>query len=316
MKKTLITGAAGQIGTELTAYLRNIHGADNVIATDICKPSDTLQQSGPYEHLDVTDKPAVFKVVREQNVGVIYHLAAILSAVGETKPHAAWNVNMNGSYNMLEAGRKEKCTIFIPSSIAAFGPDTPKNNTPQDTLQRPTSMYGVTKVAGEILCDYYFQRFQVDVRGVRYPGLISYEAPPGGGTTDYAVEIFYEAIQNKKYTCFLGPDTRLDMMYMSDALKAAVDLMNADPAKLNHRNAFNITAFSFTPEELATEIKKHIPEFEIQYEVDPCRQSIADSWPSHMDDSAAREEWNWSPEYTFEAMVKDMLEKLQKKLHK
>jgi nucleoside-diphosphate-sugar epimerase len=296
-------------------YLRDKFGNDNVIATGHrTKPSEKLKNSGPFEFITVTDHEQVEDIVKKYDIGTIYHLAAVLSAVGESKPQICWDVNMNGLYYVLEVAREHNIAVFVPSSIAAFGPETPKDDTPQDTIQRATSMYGVTKVAGELLADYYFKRFNVDTRGVRYPGIISYETLPGGGTTDYAVEIFYEAIKNKKYTCFLQEDAKLDMMYMPDALKAAVDLMEADPSKLKHRNAFNLCAFNFTPKELGEKIKKHIPEFELTYEVDPVRQGIADSWPNSMDDSSAREEWGWSPDYDLDAMVKDMIEKLGEKL--
>jgi nucleoside-diphosphate-sugar epimerase len=317
MKKILVTGAVGQIGSELTMYLREKHGNENVVAIGHrTKPSEKLLNSGAFEFIKIEDINEVENVIKKYNIGTIYHLAAILSAIGEKNPQLAWNVNINGLYNILEVSREYKCSLFVPSSIGAFGPSTPADNTPQDTIQRPTSMYGVTKVAGELLCDYYYTRFNVDTRGVRYPGLISYETLPGGGTTDYSVEIFYEAIKNKKYTCFLKHDTMLDMMYMPDAIKGCVDLMEADPTKLKHRNAFNLTAVNFTPEQIAAEIKKHIPEFQIDYDVDPIRQAIADSWPNHMDDSAAREEWGWNPKYDLELMTKDMLEKLEIKLKK
>jgi len=315
MKRVLVTGAVGQIGSELTMYLREKYGGDNVVGAGHRKqPSEKLRNSGPFEFIEVTDIQQVKKVVEKYDIGIIYHLAAILSAVGEKNPQLAWTVNINGLYNVLEVAREYKCAVFTPSSIGAFGPSTPKDNTPQDTIQRPNTIYGVTKVAGELLCDYYWTRFGVDARGVRYPGLISYETPPGGGTTDYAVEIFYEAIKHKKYTCFLKSDTMLDMMYMSDAIKGAIDLMEADGSKLKHRNAFNLTAMHFTPDELANEIKKHISDFEIDYDIDPIRQAIADSWPNYMDDSAAREEWGWMPEYGLEEMTKDMIEKLSEKL--
>ena len=317
MRKILITGAVGQIGSDLTMYLREKHGNENVVAAGHrTKPSEKLLNSGAFEFIKIEDINEVENVIKKYNIGTIYHLAAILSAIGEKNPQLAWDVNINGLYNMLEVSREYKCSLFVPSSIGAFGPSTPADNTPQDTIQRPTSMYGVTKVAGELLCDYYYTRFNVDTRGVRYPGLISYETLPGGGTTDYSVEIFYEAIKNKKYTCFLKHDTMLDMMYMPDAIKGCVDLMEADPAKLKHRNAFNLTATNFTPEQIAAEIKKHIPEFQMDYDVDPIRQAIADSWPNHMDDSAAREEWGWNPKYDLELMTKDMLEKLEIKLKK
>ncbi|MCD6329533.1 MAG: L-threonine 3-dehydrogenase [Candidatus Cloacimonetes bacterium] len=315
MKNILVTGAVGQIGSELTMELRKRFGNDNVVAGfHRTKPGDILKNSGPCEMVDCTNFEQVKDVVKKYNIDTIYHLAAILSAVAEAKPNLAWNVNINALYNVLEVAREHGCAVFTPSSIGAFGESTPLDNTPQDTIQRPSTMYGVTKVAGELLCDYYFKRFGVDTRGVRYPGIISNETLPGGGTTDYAVEIYYEAIKNKKYTCNLGKGTFLDMMYMPDAIKAAIDLMEADPAKLKHRNAFNVTAMSFDPEMIAASIKKIIPEFELEYDVDPVRQAIANSWPNSMDDSAAREEWGWKPEYDLEAMTKDMLDVLSKKI--
>jgi len=317
MQKVLVTGAVGQIGSELTMYLRAQYGNDNVVAAGHrTKPSEKLKNSGPFEFINVGKMEDVDGIVKKYDIGTIYHLGAVLSAVGESKPQLCWDVNMNGLYNVMEAAREYKCAVFVPSSIAAFGPETPTDNTPQDTIQRANSMYGVTKVAGELLADYYYKRFDVDTRGVRYPGIISYETLPGGGTTDYAVEIFYEAIKKKSYTCFLKEDTMLDMMYMPDALKAAYDLMEADPSRLKHRNAFNLTAFNFTPAELAQKIKNYIPDFEMKYDVDPVRQGIADSWPNHMDDSCAKEEWGWLPAYDLDAMVKDMLEKLTVKLGK
>ncbi|MEJ2084662.1 MAG: NAD-dependent epimerase/dehydratase family protein, partial [Acidobacteriota bacterium] len=246
----------------------------------------------------------------------IYHLAALLSAVAEEKPQVAWDINMGGLYRVLEVARQSRCSVFFPSSIGAFGPSTPKQGTPQDTIQRPSTIYGVTKVSGELLCDYYHLRFGVDTRGVRFPGLISYRTAPGGGTTDYAVEIFYEAIRHRRYTCFLSADTCLDMMYMPDAIEAAIGVMEADPSNLRHRNAFNVTAMNFTPAELADSIREHIAEFEIDYAVDPVRQAIADSWPDAIDDHAARAEWGWSPKYDLPQMTRDMLEKLAPKLRR
>jgi len=315
VKKILVTGASGQIGSELVLALRERYGNEDVIAAGHkTKPSESLLNSGPFEFIDCTDINAIVEVVRKHKADTIYHLAAMLSAVAEAKPQQAWNVNMNGLYNVLEVAREYNCAVFTPSSIGAFGPATPRNNTPQDTIQRPTTMYGVTKVAGELLCDYYYRKFGVDTRGVRWPGIISYVTPPGGGTTDYAVEIYYEAIKQRRYTCFLKAGTYLDMMYMPDALKAAIDIMEADPNRLKHRNAFNVTAMSFAPENIADEIKKHIPDFVMDYDVDPVRQAIADSWPNCMDDSAAREEWGWSPRYGLASMTQDMLEKLSQRL--
>jgi nucleoside-diphosphate-sugar epimerase len=316
MKKILITGALGQIGTELTMYLRGQYGNDNVIISDVSKRGDeSLFESGPFEILNVNDAEKLIEICKKYNINQIIHLAALLSANAEKNPQLAYNINMNGTYNVLEAARELGIAVFTPSSIAAFGPSTPADKTPQDTIQRPTTMYGVTKVAGELLCDYYHRRFGVDTRGVRFPGLISYAALPGGGTTDYAVHIFYEAIKNKKYASYIAAGTYMDMMYMPDALKAIHDLMEANPDKLEHRNAFNITAMSFDPEELATSIRKYIPSLVLDYDVDPIRQAIANSWPRSLDDSVARAEWGWSPKYDLDMMTKDMLEKLRIKLN-
>ena len=311
MTRYLVTGALGQIGSELVALLRKSHGPDAVVATDIRQHSGS---EGPFELLDVTDASRVSELLHKHQVTHVVHLAAMLSATGEAKPQLAWHVNMGGLLAILEGAREHGAAVFTPSSIAAFGPSTPTFDTPQQTIQRPTSIYGVTKVAGELLCDYYFTKFGVDTRGVRFPGLISYATPPGGGTTDYAVEIFEHAILSGTYTCFLKPDTRLDMMYMPDALDAVVQLINADPSRLIHRNAFNVTAMSFTPAELANAIQQVMPSFSIAYDVDPVRQQIADSWPDRMDDSAARAEWDWNPRFTLEAMVADMLEQTEKRL--
>ena len=314
MKKVLVTGACGQIGSELTLILRQQYGGDNVLATGHrTEPNAELRDSGPFEFIDVTKRETVEAVIKKYNIDTIYHMAAILSAVGEQKPQLAWNVNINGLYNILEIAREyELVRVFCPSSIAAFGPETPRYNTPQETVLLPKTMYGVTKVAGELLCDYYFERFGVDVRGVRYPGIISSETPPGGGTTDYAVHIFYEAVKHKRYTCFVREDTVLPMMYMPDCIKGTIDLMEADLSRLKHHADFNLAAMSFSAGELADEIKKHIPEFTVEYEPD-YRQAIADSWPCSLDDSAAREEWDWQPAYALASMTADMLEKLGKR---
>ena len=315
MKRILVTGALGQIGSELVPALRRKYGSDNVVASDIrVIRLEQIGDDGPFEVLDCTRLRELLEVVRRYDIDTGFHLAALLSAVAEEKPQVAWDVNMGGLYRVLEVARQTRCAVFFPSSIGAFGPGTPKDLAPQDTVQRPNTMYGVTKVSGELLCDYYHQRFGVDTRGVRFPGLISYGAPPGGGTTDYAVEIFYSAIQHQSYTCFLGRDTCLDMMYMPDAVRATIGVMEAESTNLEHRNAFNVAAMNFTPERLAEEIRGHIPEFTIDYQVDPVRQSIADSWPNSLDDSAARQEWGWAPEYDIETMTLEMLEKLRVKL--
>lgn len=315
MKKILVTGATGQVGVELTQALRAKYGAENVIATGYNRRSAAESaQDYPYFHLDVRDASTLQQAIADFQCDTIFHLAALLSSVAETKPLEAWDINMNGLLNVLEVARIHRCAIFFPSSIAAFGTETPGFNTPQDTIQRPKSLYGITKVTGELLCDYYFQHFGVDARGLRYPGLISHKALPGGGTTDYAVDIFYAAVKDRHYDCFLRDDTQLDMMYMPDAVTAAIKLMAVDGASLKHRNAFNVTAMSFTPAQLAAEIQKHIPDFCISYHIDPIRQAIADSWPKHMDDSAARSEWGWQPKFDMAAMVEDMLAQLTAKL--
>lgn len=314
MKRVLVTGALGQIGTELVVKMRDIYGVDNIIASNrSAQENHILTQSGPFELLDVTDAKRIHEVARKFNVDTIIHMAALLSATAESNPLRAWEINMGGLINALEVARELKCKFFTPSSIGAFGPSSPRDNTPQDTIQRPTTMYGVNKVAGELLCDYYFFKFGVDSRGVRFPGLISYAQPPGGGTTDYAVHIYYEALRNKRYTSYINKGTYMDMMYMPDALNAIIDLMEADPSRLKHRNAFNVTAMSFDPEEIAAEIKKHIPEFTIDYNVDPMRQAIADSWPNSIDPTAAREEWGFKAEYDLSKMTVDMLAKLKEK---
>jgi nucleoside-diphosphate-sugar epimerase len=313
MKGILVTGAAGQIGSELVPALREAHGRDAVVASDVRALEGELSE-GPALALDCRDARAVDEAVSTYGVRVVYHLAALLSATAERDPQRAYAVNMGTLYNVLEAARAHGCAVFTPSSIAAFGPTTPGDPAPQDTIQRPTTMYGVTKVAGELLCDYYHARWGVDTRGVRYPGLISYVSPPGGGTTDYAVHIFYEALRVRHYTCFLASDTQLDMMYMPDAIRAAMELMDTDGARLEHRNAFNITAMQLTPARLAEGIRRFIPDLDVAYDVDPVRQAIADSWPKRLDDSAARREWGWAPGYGEEEMVADMLVKLSSRL--
>lgn len=314
MGRILITGALGQIGSELSLQLKKLHGEENVVLSDIRFRQQDSQSTGHFEISDCTNMRSLADIVHRYDIKIIYHLASILSAAAEEKPQFAWNLNMGCLYNVLEIARENKLSVFVPSSIAAFGPDTPQDKTPQDTIQRPNTIYGISKAAGELLCDYYYNRFGVDVRGVRYPGLISYKTLPGGGTTDYAVEIYYEAVKHKKYYCYLKADTQLDMMYMPDAIKAAIELMQADPGKLKHRNAFNITAMSVNPEDIAAEIRKHIPEFCVDYRVDMLKQKIADSWPNSLDDSAAREEWGWKPDYDLAAMSADMIRKLSEKL--
>ena len=314
MKRILITGALGQIGSELTLKLRGIYGADQVIATDIKKNDSEAAESGPFETVDVTDLKQMMEAAQKYKVDTIMHLAALLSATAEAKPVFAWNLNMGGLMNALETARELKAQFFTPSSIGAFGPSTPKQNTPQDTIMRPTTMYGVNKAAGELLADYYYHKFGVDTRGLRFPGLISHVALPGGGTTDYAVEIYYQAVKNGKYTSYIDKGTFMDMMYMPDALHAIIDLMEADSSRLKHRNAFNVTAMSFAPEDIAASIAKYIPGFEMSYMVDPERQRIAESWPDSIDASAAKEEWGFKYEYDLDKMSQDMIEKLREKL--
>jgi nucleoside-diphosphate-sugar epimerase len=314
MKRILVTGAAGQIGAELVPALRAVYGSDAVLATDVRTTSGGAEQSGPFRVLDCLAAEAIADAVSAHRADTIYHLAALLSASAEKSPQLAYAVNMGTLVNVLEVAREHGCAVFTPSSIGAFGPSTPREPAPQDTIQRPTTMYGVTKVAGELLCDYYFTRFGVDTRGLRFPGLISYVAPPGGGTTDYAVDIFYHALQHGRYTCFLSADTQLDMMYMPDGVRAAIEIMEADAARLEHRNAFNVAAMQLTPAVLADAIRAELPSFEIDYDVDPVRQRIADSWPRRIDDSAARLEWDWRPQYGLHEMTRDMLSQLRTKL--
>ncbi len=312
---TLITGALGQIGAELTVKLRSMYSSDSIIASDVKDDGRRdLIESGPFYKVDCRDGEKIHEIIKKHRIKRIYHLAALLSATAEENPQLAWDINIHSLLTVLEIARIEGCSVFTPSSIGAFGPGAPKDFTPQDTIQRPTSMYGVTKVAGELLCDYYYHKYEVDTRGVRYPGIISNVIYPGGGTTDYAVHIYYEAVKRKKYTCFLRGDTNLDMIYMPDALKAAFEIMEANPEKLRHRNAFNITAMSFCPEEQAGYIRKHIPEFEIDYDIDPVRQALANSWPNSLEDYAARVEWGWEPDYNLDSMTKDMLTILKSKI--
>ncbi|MBK7212491.1 MAG: NAD-dependent epimerase/dehydratase family protein [Bacteroidales bacterium] len=314
MKNILVIGAVGQIGSELTLKLRKIYGNSQVVAGYFRpEPTGELLNSGPAEYVDVTDAQQIATLVKKYSIDTIFNLAAILSAVGETKPLMAWQIGVGGLMNCLEVAREFNCALFTPSSIGAFGVGTPLENTPQDTIQRPQTMYGITKVTGELLSDYYFKKYGVDTRSVRYPGIISNVTLPGGGTTDYAVEIYYEAVKTGKYTCPLGAGTFLDMMYMPDALDAAIHLMEADPSKLIHRNSFNVTAMSFDPEKIAAEIRKQIPEFVMDYNVDPMKQGIANSWPNSMDDSCARNEWGWSPNWDLEKMTSDMLRAIREK---
>lgn len=315
MNRVLVTGALGQIGSELTEELRKRYGRDNVVASDIrSDESSPLVTGGTWIELDVTDAEAVEKAIIENRIDSIFHMAAILSATGEHYPQLCWKVNMDGTLNILEAARKNDLTrIIIPSSIAAFGPETPRTNTPQETILRPRTIYGVTKVSGELLCDYYVQKYNLDVRGLRYPGIISSETLPGGGTTDYAVDIYYKAIEEGRYTCFVKKDTMLPMMYMPDCIKATLDLAEADLENLVHHSDFNVGALSVTAGNIADSIRKHIPGFKVDYEPD-YRQEIADTWPTGVDDSAAREEWGWKADWDLDSMTEDMLEKLRGKL--
>ena len=315
MKNILIIGSTGQIGSELTMHLRGIYGNEHVVAGYIpgAEPKGELLESGPSALADVIKADSIAQAVKKYNIDTIYNLAALLSAVAERKPLLAWDIQMNGLLNILEVAREKGCAVFTPSSIGSFGPETPHVDTPQDTIQRPRSMYGVTKVATELLSDYYFHKYGVDTRAVRFPGLISNVTLPGGGTTDYAVEIYYAAVKGEEFVCPIAAGTFMDMMYMPDALKAAVDLMEADPSKLIHRNAFNIAAMSFDPEILRKKIQEYYPDFRMRYEVDPVRQAIADSWPDKMDDSCARAEWGWVPTYGLDEMTRDMIASLKKK---
>lgn len=317
MDKILIVGAVGQIGSELTMALRKIYGNDNVIAsTRKTPPSDVVKNSGPFEFFDIVNRQHMYEVCKKYDVNMIVNMAAILSAVGEQNPMMAWDINMNGMINVLEIAREMKMKqVLVPSSIAVFGPGTPLDCAPQETVLKPTTMYGVTKVAGELVGDYYVKKYGLDVRGLRYPGIISYETLPGGGTTDYAVGIYFDAVKHGKYTCFVREDTRLPMMYMPDCLKATIDLMQADFSKLKHHCDFNVGAMSFSAGELAASIKKVMPSFEIEYKPD-FRQNIADSWPNAVDDKAAREEWGWKPSFDLDAMTADMLKNIKIKYDK
>ncbi|HBS88907.1 MAG: UDP-glucose 4-epimerase [Bacteroidetes bacterium GWF2_38_335] len=314
MKKILIIGAVGQIGSELTMTLRNVYGNENVIAsTRKTLPSDKVKESGPFEFFDTTNREDLYNVCKKYGVDCIVNMAAILSAVGEQNPMLAWDVNMNGLINVLEVAREMQMKqVLVPSSIAVFGPGTPLDKAPQETVLKPTTMYGVTKVAGELLADYYVRKYNLDVRGLRYPGIISNETLPGGGTTDYAVAIYFEAVKHGKYTCFVKEDTRLPMMYMPDCLKATVDLMQADFSKLKHHSDFNVGAMSFSVAEMADSIRKYMPNFQIEYKPD-FRQAIADSWPDSVDDTAARNEWGWKPSFNLDAMTQDMLKVIGEK---
>ena len=316
MKKILIIGSGGQIGTELVKKLRGIYGNENVVASDLRQLTGEIAETGPFERIDSTNMMQIIEVVRKYNIDTIYNLAAILSATAELNPMLGWNVGIGSLVNCLEVARVFGCAVFTPSSIGAFGPNTPKDMTPQDTIQRPNTIYGVTKVTGELLSDYYFTRFGVDTRSVRFPGLISNLTLPGGGTTDYAVEIYYSAVKGEKFICPLEKGTFMDMMYMPDALDAMVDIMEADPSKLIHRNSFNVTAMSFDPEILYNTIKKYIPTFEMEYKPEPIKQAIANSWPNSLDDSCARNEWGWNPKYDLDKMSVDMIETLRAKLGK
>ena len=316
MKNVLVIGATGQIGSELTMVLRKHLGNEHVVAGYItgAEPKGELKESGPAELCDVTSAEMIEGIVKKHKVDTIYNLAALLSVVAERKPLLAWHIGIDGLMNVLEVARQHGCAVFTPSSIGSFGPETPSVKTPQDTVQRPRTIYGVSKVTTELLSDYYFHKFDVDTRAVRFPGLISNVTPPGGGTTDYAVDIYYAAVRGEKFVCPIQAGTYMDMMYMPDALNAAIQLMEADPARLVHRNAFNIASMSFAPEEIYAAIKKYKPDFEMVYDVDPLKQAIASSWPDSLDDTCARQEWDWAPHYDLDSMTRDMLEKLEVRL--
>lgn len=316
MKNVLVIGSTGQIGSELTRELRKRYGNDSIVAGYIkgAEPKGELKESGPSAEADVTNPEMIADVVKKYNIDTIYNLAALLSVVAEKKPQLAWKIGIDGLWNILEVARENNCAVFTPSSIGSFGLSTPHTQTPQDTVQRPGTIYGVSKVTTELLSDYYFKKYGVDTRSVRFPGLISYVTPPGGGTTDYAVDIYYNAVRGEKFVCPIKKGTLMDMMYMPDGLHAAISLMEADPTRLVHRNGFNIASMSFDPEEIFNAIKRYKPDFEMEYDVDPLKQGIADSWPDSLDDSCARAEWDWIPQYDLDAMTIDMLKNLEAKL--
>ena len=318
MKNVLIIGSTGQIGSELTMKLRKEYPQGTIVAGYVpgAEPRGELAETGPSAVVDITDAAQIADAVHRYHIDTIYNLAALLSAVAETKPLLAWKIGVGGLMNVLEVAREQKCAVFTPSSIGSFGPNAPKDGTPQDTVQQPRTMYGITKVSGELLSNYYYTKFGVDTRSVRIPGLISYVTPPGGGTTDYAVDIYYSAVRGEEFTCPIAKGTFMDMMYMPDALRAAIEIMEADPSKLVHRNSFNIASMSFDPEIIYSSIKRQMPDFKMHYEVDSLRQAIADSWPNKLDDTCARMEWGWKPEYDLDAMTADMLQKLALKLKK
>ncbi|MDR0795701.1 MAG: NAD-dependent epimerase/dehydratase family protein [Tannerella sp.] len=316
MKNILIIGSTGQIGSELTLALRKRYPDGCVVAGYIpgAEPKGELAETGPMAVVDITNEQQIADTVSTYQIDTIYNLAALLSAVAETKPKLAWKIGIDGLFNVLEVAREKNCAVFTPSSIGAFGADAPKNKTPQDTIRNPKTMYGVTKVTGELLSNYYYRRYGVDTRSVRFPGLISFVTPPGGGTTDYAVDIFYSAVKGEHFICPIAAGTFMDMMYMPDGIQAAIQIMESDPARLIHRNAFNVTAMSFDPEMIYHRIKKYIPDFTMEYQIDSLRQAIADSWPDSLDDTCARDEWDWSPQYDLDTMTRDMLEKLNAKI--